>query len=174
MHQFVFQQGLSGELQSFPHIIELGVKKNQSIHLNSFPQTVSEAIRIYYINEGRFEWNIGNESYILFPGDVVIIMPNEKFGSEKGVMEIGSIAWMHIKTQKNGNGEHFSGKWSSLSDTESQAIARVLLMNKVPVLSKLTDAGRILRYIHDEICHQEIGFNTRVNHTYYQASHKTK
>ena len=56
MHQFVFQQGLSGELQLFPQIIELGAKKNQAIHLHSFPQSVSEGIRIYYINEGKFEW----------------------------------------------------------------------------------------------------------------------
>ncbi len=70
MHQFAFQQGISGELQSFPHIIELGAKKNQSIHLNSFPQSVSECIRIYYINEGKFEWKIDDESYILYHSNV--------------------------------------------------------------------------------------------------------
>jgi len=100
MHQFVFQQGLSGELQLFPHIIELGAKKNQAIHLHSFPQSVSECIRIYYVNEGKFEWSINDESYILYPGDVSLIMPKEKFGSEKGVLEIGSISWIHIKNSK--------------------------------------------------------------------------
>ena len=163
MHQFSFQQGLSGELQSFPHIIELGAKKNQSIHLNSFPQSVSEYIRIYYINEGKFEWNINGESYILYPGDVSLIMPNEKFGNEKDVLEIGSISWIHIKVQNHGNNELLSGKWSSLSEAESQAINKVLLMNTVPVLSKLSEAGRILRYIHDEFLNQEIGYSTRVN-----------
>ena len=163
MHQFVFQQGLSGELQSFPHIIELGAKKNQSIHLNSFPQSVSECIRIYYINEGKFEWRINDETYILYPGDVSLIMPNEKFGSEKGVLEIGSISWIHIKIQNHATNELFSGKWSSLSEAESQAINKVLLMNTVPVISKLPEAGRILRYIHDEFLNQEIGYSTRVN-----------
>ena len=164
MHQFVFQQGLSGELQSFPHIIELGAKKNQAIHLHSFPQSVSECIRIYYINEGKFEWSINDESYILYPGDVSLIMPNEKFGSEKGVLEIGSILWIHIKIQNHGNSESLTGKWSSLSETESQAISKVLLMNTIPVLSKLPEVGRILRYIHDEIYNQEIGYSTRANH----------
>ena len=163
MHQFVFQQGLSGELQLFPHIIELGAKKNQAIHLHSFPQSVSECIRIYYVNEGKFEWNINDESYILYPGDVSLIMPSEKFGSEKGVLEIGSISWIHIKIQNHGNNELLSGKWSSLSETESQAISKVLLMNTMPVLSKLPEAGRILRYIHDEIFNQEIGYTTRAN-----------
>lgn len=163
MHQFVFQQGLSGELHLFPHIIELGAKKNQAIHLHSFPQSVSECIRIYYVNEGKFEWSINNESYILYPGDVSLIMPNEKFGSEKGVLEIGSISWIHIKIQNHVNNELLSGKWSSLSETESQAISKVLLMNNMPVLSKLAEAGRILRYIHDEIFNQEIGYSTRAN-----------
>ena len=163
MHQFVFQQGLSGELQLFPHIIELGAKKNQVIHLNSFPQTTSECIRIYYINEGKFEWRANNEPYILYPGDVSLIMPNEKFGSEKGVLEIGSISWIHIKISNYGNNEWMKGKWSTLSETESQAISKVLLMNNMPVLSKLTEVGRILRYIHDEIFNQEIGYTTRTN-----------
>jgi len=163
MHQFVFQQGLSGELQSFPHIIELGAKKNQAIHLNSFPQSVSTCIRIYYINEGKFKWSINNESYILYPGDVALIMPHEKFGSEKGVLEIGSITWIHVKIANHGNNDLLTGKWSSLSETESQAISKVLLMNTMPVLSKLPEAGRILRYTHDEILNQEIGYTTRSN-----------
>ncbi len=163
MHQFVFQQGLSGELELFPHIIELGAKKNQAIHLHSFPQSVSECIRIYYINEGKFEWNVADQSYILFPGDVSLIMQNQKFGSEKGVLEIGSISWIHIKIQNHGNNELLSGKWSSLSETESQAISNILLMNNMPVLSKLPEVGRILRYLHDEIFNQEIGYSTRAN-----------
>jgi AraC-like DNA-binding protein len=163
MHQFIFQQGVSGESTLFPHIIELGAKKNQSIHLNSFPQSISACIRIYFINEGKFEWNINNETHILYPGDVALIMPDERFGNEKGILEIGSITWIHIKIPKNENGAAFPGKWSSLSETESQAINKVLLMNNMPVLSKLTEAGRILRYIHDEIFNQEIGYLTRVN-----------
>jgi len=163
MHQFVFQQGLSGELQLFPHIVELGAKKNHAIHLNSFPQATLECIRIYYVNEGKFEWKVNDESYILYPADVALIMPNEKFGNEKGILEIGSISWVHIKKSNNGNNELLSGKWSSLSETESQAISKVLLMNTMPVLSKLPEAGRILRYIHDEILNQEIGYTTRAN-----------
>ena len=163
MHQFVFQQGLSGELKSFPHIVELGAKKNQAIQLNSFPRSTSGCIRIYYVNEGKFEWRINDESYILYPGDVSLIMPNKKFGGEKGVLEIGSILWIHIKILNHGNNELLTGKWSSLSETESQAISKVLLMNTMPVLSKLQEAGRILRYIHDEIFNQEIGYTTRAN-----------
>jgi len=90
-------------------------------------------------------------------------MPKEKFGSEKGVLEIGSISWIHIKISNHGNNELLKGKWSTLSETEGQAISKVLLMNSMPVLSKLPEVGRILRYIHDEIFNQEIGYTTRAN-----------
>ncbi|HEX6849455.1 MAG TPA: AraC family transcriptional regulator, partial [Chitinophagaceae bacterium] len=116
------------------------------------------------INEGKFEWRINDESYILYPGDVSLIMPNEKFGSEKGVLEIGSISWIHIQVHSPVNNELLSEKWSGLSNTENQAINKVLLMNNMPVLSKLSEVGRILRYIYDEIFNQEIGFSTRANH----------
>ncbi len=79
------------------------------------------------------------------------------------MLEIGSMSWIHIKTHNHATNELLSGKWSSLSDTESQAINKVLSMNTMPVLSKLPEAGRILRYIHDEIFNQEIGYSTRVN-----------
>src|SRR5438045_9170737 len=136
MHQFALQQGLSGELQLFPHITELGAKKNQAIHLNSFPQSTSECIRIYYVNEGKFEWRVNDESYILYPGDVSLIMPNEKFGSEKGVLEIGSISWIHIKISNHGVNELLTGRWSSISETEGQPISKVLLLNQFPRLPK--------------------------------------
>ena len=163
MHQFILQQGLSGELQLFPHIIELGVKKNQSIHLNSFPESVSECIRIYFVIEGKFDWTIGSESFILYPGDTALVVPGQKFGSQRGFLEIGSISWLHIRVQKKDNGELVAGKWSSLAEVEIQAISKVILMNKLPVLSKLPEVGRILRYIYDELFNQEIGYSTRVN-----------
>ena len=42
MNQFVLQQGRSTELQLFPQIIELGIKKNSSIQLNSLPESVTK------------------------------------------------------------------------------------------------------------------------------------
>ena len=45
MNQFVLQQGSSKELQLFPHILELGIKKNTSIQLNSFPVSATDGIQ---------------------------------------------------------------------------------------------------------------------------------
>ena len=55
------------------------------------------------------------------------------------------------------------GKWSSLSESESLAIGKILLLNNSTVLSKFNEAGRILHMIQNELFNQEIGFCTRVN-----------
>src|SRR4051794_11465127 len=88
MLQFHYQQGATSKLNLFPHILELSAKKNSSIQLQSFPEQATEGLCIYYINEGRFEWKINQQQYVLFPGDVVLILPEQKFGNEKGILEL--------------------------------------------------------------------------------------
>jgi AraC-like DNA-binding protein len=164
MNQFVLQQGRSKELQLFPHILELGIKKNTSIQLNSLPGSATDNLRIYYIIEGKFEWIIHQQQYMLYPGDVALILPGQQFGGDKGFLEIGSLSWIHINIQKLDSGEMILGKWSSLSESERLTIGKILLLNNSLVLLKLTEAGRILQYIQNELFSQEIGYHTRVNH----------
>lgn len=163
MNQFLLEQGRSPELGLFPHIMELGTRKNSSIQLNSLPESVTESIRIYYVIEGKFEWHIHRQQYMLYPGDIALILPGQKFGSEKGFLEIGSISWVHINLHKLENGKMVPGKWSSLSESESQTIGKILLLSNSLVLSKLNEAGRILQNIQSELFNQEIGYCTRVN-----------
>ncbi len=163
MNQFVLQQGRSAELDLFPHIMELGAKKNSSIRLNSLPESATESIRIYYVIEGKFEWHIHQQQYMLYPGDAALILPGQKFGSEKGFLDIGSISWIHINVQRLEHGKMMPGKWSSLSENESLAIGKILLLNNSLVLSKFNEAGRILHYIQSELFNKEIGYSTRAN-----------
>src|SRR5437764_12995728 len=100
MNQFVLQQGCSRELQLFPHIIEFGTKKNISIQLNSLPETTADNIRIYYIIDGKFEWNIHEQQYTLYPGDIAFILPGQKFRGTKGFLEIGTLSWIYINIPK--------------------------------------------------------------------------
>jgi hypothetical protein len=72
MNQFVLQHGSCNELRLFPHIPELGIKKNVAIQLNYFPATATGGIRIYYIMEGKFAWAIDHQSFTLYPGDAAL------------------------------------------------------------------------------------------------------
>jgi AraC-like DNA-binding protein len=164
MNQFLLQQGYSKELQPFPHIIEFALKKNSTIHLNSLNISSTNSLRIYYIMEGRFEWIIEKQHYILYPGDLVLIMPGHKFGGEKDVLDIGTLCWLHIHTGKTESIEkNIPGKWSHLGKSENQAIWNILLLNNTPILSKLKEAGRILHELRQELVNQQIGYSTRVS-----------
>lgn len=164
MNQFVLQQGSSKELRLFPHILELGIKKNVSIQLGSFPVSSAGGIRIYYVTEGKFDWCINHQHYVLFPGDAALILPDHLFGSANSVMEIGSFCWIQLHIQKLANGEIITGKWSNLSEMESLAIGKILQLNSSPVLLKFHEAGRIFKSIQTELFDQEIGYHACVNH----------
>lgn len=164
MNQFVLQQGISQELRLFPHILELGIKKNVSIQLNSFSISATEGIRVFYVIDGKFVWRIHNAQYSFFPGDAALILPGQSFGNEDGVLEIGTFTWIHLSMEKEENGVIVPGEWSSLSETESLAIGKILLLNNSPALFKFSEAGKILKCIQSEIFAQEIGYQARINH----------
>ena len=162
MQQFIFQCGTSAELLPFPQLLEIGVKKVQSIQLNSFPKSCADCFKIYHVIEGKFEWFIDDRTYALFPGDTALVMPGCFFGNEKEVLEIGSIAWMHVKAGAAGDRLFTDTNQSGLSIGEQRAILKVLLMNTMPVIPKLTETGRILHALRNELQCQEIGSVTRV------------
>jgi AraC-like DNA-binding protein len=164
MHQFVLQQGNSPELRLFPHILELGIKKNASIQLNAFRVSATEGIRVFFVNDGKFMWRIHQSQYTFFPGDAALILPGQAFGNEDGALEIGTITWIHIDMEKGENGAIVPGKWSNLSEAESIAICKILFLNNSPALFKFGEAGKILKSIQTEVFSQEIGYQARINH----------
>lgn len=164
MNQFVLQQGKSPELRLFPHIQEVGIRKNGAIELNAFLSTITDGIRFYYIMEGKFGWCIQNRPYVFFPGDLALILPGQSFGSDDGVLEPGAFTWIEIDLGKNDHGYMQPGGWSGLSDSEGAAIGKMLTLNTNPVIARFNEAGKILKGIHAELFGKEIGYQARINH----------
>jgi len=164
MNQFVLQHGKSAELLLFPHILETGMKKNGAIQLNTFPTTVTNGLRIYYIIDGRFEWRINHQPHIFYPGDVALVLPGTSLGCDNGVLEIGSFTWIQLAVQKLSNGHIQPGKWSGLSDSEAAAIGKMLLLNSLPALTGFNEAGKIIKCIHAELFGMEVAYQARVNY----------
>jgi AraC-like DNA-binding protein len=74
------------------------------------------------------------------------------------------VKWLHVQLdQLTPAGKMVPGKWSSLSENESRAIGKILVLNTIPVLPKLKEAGVLFQHIQNEILNQEIGHITRVN-----------
>ena len=67
MNPFILYQGKSKELASFPYIIEFANQKIQHVQLHSQEIKLSEGIKICFITEGKFDWNIDGQQYLLFP-----------------------------------------------------------------------------------------------------------
>jgi AraC family transcriptional regulator, activator of mtrCDE len=162
MNQFILQQGHSRELHAFPHILEFALKKNNSIQLNALQTSSSNSVRIYLILDGKFDWVIGGQNHILYPGDLSIILPGQTLAGEKDVLHIGTLLWIHIKVEKLDASGMLLGPWSQLSRNEGFAVGKILRLNNTAILT-LKDAHALLQTLHHELINQEIGFTTRVN-----------
>ncbi|HEY5371500.1 MAG TPA: AraC family transcriptional regulator [Hanamia sp.] len=152
------------ELHAFPHVTEFALKKINSIQFESFKIETSEFLRFYYVLDGRFDWIINNEHHILFPNDLAIILPGQRFGGQKDLLDIGTVFWMHLELQQfERSGKIGLGRWSRLTDSECRTIGTILLLNNCPVISKLKEAGTIFQSMRNEFINQEIGHISRIN-----------
>ncbi|MBD0287174.1 MAG: helix-turn-helix domain-containing protein [Flavisolibacter sp.] len=152
------------ELHAFPHIIEFALKKINTIQFDSLKKEASDFMRFYYVIDGRFHWMIKDQHYILYPGDLAIILPGQCFGGEKDLLDIGTVSWLHLGLQQpERNGKIVMGLWSRLTDSECRSIGKILLLNSNPVLPKLKEAGTLFLNIHNELINQEIGYYARIN-----------
>lgn len=163
MNQYLLKKDCK-ELHAFPHIIEFGLKKIQTIQFDSLKKESSGFLRFYYVIDGRFDWIIDKQHHILYPGDLAVVLPGQSFGGEKDLLDIGTVSWIHLELlQINLNGNMITGNWSRLADSECRTIGRMLTSNSSPVLSRIKDAGVLFQTIHCEFTNQEIGYTTRIN-----------
>lgn len=158
MNPYLLQKGLSKELELFPHILEFGLKKVQTIRLSSLPVEKSNAFRLYYIWDGRYDWTIDEQPHILYPSDLALVLPGQSFGSPRGALDIGTFSWLSLDI-----GDNQFGPWSGLSNTDSRSIQKIFLLNSLPVAANLKDAGKLFQQLAQELHLQEIGFQTRVH-----------
>jgi AraC-like DNA-binding protein len=164
MNPFILYQGKSKELATFPYIIEFANHKIQHIQLQSQEIKLSEGIKICFITEGKFDWNIDGQQYLLYPNDTAMTCPWQSIGGNRGVFDIGSLMWITIKPQVfEPNGELILGEWSSISETDQRVIGKILSINKKPILARLKSCQQIFQNLEIEFFAKELGYRTRIN-----------
>lgn len=164
MDQFTLLKNKSDELLPFPHIEEFKLFKITTIILDSFLVSSTNFLRIYYVVDGKFEWVINNHVYILYPGDIAIILPEQEIGGSKGFFDIGTLFMLAIQVDRNVSASgKIIGNWSKISSHEKFAIEKMLLLNKSPVINVKIAAEKLFE-IRSEIINQEMGYQTRVTH----------
>ena len=163
MNQYSFKQECD-ELHAFSHIIEFASKKINTIQFDTLKKQSVDYFRYYYVNDGRFDWVIEEKHYVLFPGDLAVVLPGQSFGGEKDFLDIGTISWMHLELEQfEKNGKIAMGNWSRLSDHECKTIGRILLQNNCPILSEVKEVGDLFQNMQNEFINQEIGYVSSVN-----------
>ena len=115
MNQFNFQYPHSKELESFPHICEFALFKNSTIQQDSFVSSSCDTMQIYCIVDGKFDWLIDEQRQTLYPGNVALVLPGQKIGGSKGVLDIGTLFKLYVKVLTIEPGSSVDlGDWSSL------------------------------------------------------------
>lgn len=163
MNQFVFKNGCD-ELLPFEHITDFGLQKFTTVRFNSLKAFKAETLIFYFIIEGKFEWVIDDEHYVLYPGDLAMILPGQVLGGKQDIMHIGTLSWLYVQAEfLKTDPSSTTGQKSSLHTNEISAISRILLQNNQSVLSNQKEAGLLFQRMGNEILNQEIGYISRVN-----------
>ena len=163
MNQYSFKKECD-ELHAFSHIMEFASKKINTIQFDTLKKQSADYFRYYYVIDGRFDWVIEEKHYVLFPGDLAVVLPGQSFGGEKDFLDIGTISWMHLELEQfEKNGKIAMGNWSRLSDHECKTIGRILLQNNCPILSEVKEVGDLFQNMQNEFINQEIGYVSSVN-----------
>lgn len=162
MNQFLLQQSTSRELERFPHMIEFALKRINTLQLDEFYQEAPDLVRVYYIIEGKFEWQVQDQNHTLYPGDVLLVLPKQKLTGQERILNVGTLCWLKIKVSNQANKPTMS-PWSGLTHPDIQTIWRILNVKDCRSIIKLKDAGNFFNSMYVELVNREIGHYTRIN-----------
>jgi len=158
MNPFILRKGLSKELDPFAHILEFGARKIQQIRLDSLPVEKSDHFSLFYVWDGRFEWQIDGREYLLFPTDLALVTPGGSFGNTRQILDIGVFSHLTLEIDPV---TPFA-PWTSLTPVEGRAVANLILHNETPVISGIRPLGLIFQSLANEFREQELGYQTRI------------
>ena len=164
MNPICFQKGKFHDILSFQHINDFFKKKIQNVQPNSFLSNTNKGLSFFFVNEGKFEWILDEQVYLVFPGDVFIVLPNQIFGSPNDIWDVGVVSSISITLDKVVEDAEFTlGEWSGFSTSEQKLIGKLFLLNQKPVIQNFRIFGEVFSKIQNELSICEIGFKTRVN-----------
>ncbi|MEX6686829.1 AraC family transcriptional regulator [Danxiaibacter flavus] len=168
MDFFKLEQHQSELLRPFPEIFEFGYEKYSTIRLGSLERHLNPGIEICFIKKGRYNWVIENEQYLLYPKNASVTMPWEYHGSKEGFLDIGTLFWVIITPRSfTPDGKLQLSNSFSQDQHLTEAIGKVFVSRKQPVLQNGSALGKIFEEMAIEITQQPLGFKTRVYYLLY-------
>ncbi|MCY1722377.1 AraC family transcriptional regulator [Prolixibacteraceae bacterium Z1-6] len=154
----------SKPIDEFEFINDFGFEEYKDIRQKPLSLHLNEGIEICYVTKGRYEWVVGDKSYLLFPGDGFVTCPWQEHGSPREVVDLGEIYWVVIKPAYfSSDGNFNAGNWSRLSDTENEFIGGILSRNENHKLIKAHILKSLFVELKNELEHREFGYRQRVS-----------
>lgn len=153
----------SAQIEEFEFINDFGFEEYKDIRQKPLSLHYNEGIEICYVTKGRYEWVVGDKSYLLFPGDGFITCPWQKHGSPREVVDLGEIYWVVIKPKIfNENGDFELGNWTRFKPSENEMIGKVLSENSKHTLQKAHILKTLFIGLKNEIDKKEFGYYQRI------------
>jgi AraC-like DNA-binding protein len=163
MNQFSLFKGKSQEISPWPHIIEFSKMKIQSVKTDSFIMRENVGMRFMFVIEGKYYWTIENQTFTVFPNDLVIVFPGQSFGSLTGSFEVGTFVSLSLDIEFIDNSELKLGDWSNITDSEQRLISQILFQKDLSIIPNFKHFGELILKIESEILANEIAYKTRIN-----------
>ncbi|WP_299577990.1 AraC family transcriptional regulator [uncultured Sunxiuqinia sp.] len=150
-------------LREFPFINDFGFEEYKDIRQKPLQMHYNEGIELCYVTKGRYEWIVGEQKYLLLPGNGFVTCPWEKHGSPREALDLGEIFWMVIKPETfTENGQFYLGNWSRFSDCENQVVGNVLSQNPKHIIQKAQLFKQLFIQLQQELETKEFGYYQRV------------
>lgn len=163
MNLFSLIKGKSQEISPWPHILEFSKMKIQSVKADSFLMEENQGIRFVFVIDGKYYWTIENQTFTVFPNDLVVVFPGQTFGSLSGSFEVGTFVSLSLDVDFQDSSELRIGDWSSISDTEQRLISQILSQKDQSIIPSFKLYGELLQKLELEIFANEIAYKSKVN-----------
>lgn len=151
-------------LKEFPHIFEFGCEKYSQIKFESLGSHKNPGIEICFILNGKFNWEVEQEFFSLYPNDASVTLPWEEHGGAEGFLDLGSLYWIIIKPDIfTTAGQLELGNWSNIIPEDIREIGKIFCSKKHPVMKNSKEIGDTFRSLAKEIFEKGPGYISRVN-----------
>ncbi len=132
MKPAAYNYGSSPELNKFPHLQMIGMTKSNDAS-RSLSAHYNDGIEICLLLKGRFDWQVENNRYLLYPNDCTLTLPWQRHGGANGIIDPGVLMWLILIPESfKPRGKLKLGKWSAMPKKERTAISKILCRTRKP------------------------------------------
>lgn len=151
-------------LNEFRFINDFGFEEYKDLRQKPLGLHYNKGIEFCYVTKGRYEWVVGDKSYLILPGNGFVTCPWQQHGSPCDAVDLGEIYWIVIKPEVfTEDGFFYLGDWSRFSSSENKLIGGVLSKNLKHTIQKAQPLKILFESLRHEIENKNFGYFQRVS-----------